>query len=160
MPEVRLAWRAAVCHGSPRGQVVIGVAPLSELGALGAVFPPPVLRAYPGPVLTDSTGRARPCACYASDRDTLVLVPLADGTVGQDWNSLMTFAVRGEDVLRRFSAALCETEADTESPFVAALGFAPELERAFFASLARAHPGDLPDLRRAAARCAESGTAG
>ena len=127
---------------------------------MGSVYPPERVRRHSGPEVPDLSGLARPCAGLAADRDTLVVIPVADTGAAHEWDALLTFAVCGEDEVRRFSTTLAEAASDAPVPFVAAIGLSPEDERELFAGLARSRAADLAELRRRVSQIAPAGGAG
>ena len=139
MPEVRLAWRAAVCYGSPRGQVVIGVAPFAEQCAAADVLPPESLRRYPLPGLGDSAQLPPVSGGLGASVDAFGVMPLPPESRGAytEWDSLLTLAIRGLPELAKFAEGLGRVSAGGEPLFVAALGWPLPLERAIFGHIAR-----------------------
>src|SRR2546426_3747327 len=105
MPEVRLAWRAAVCYGSPRGQVVIGISPVAEQCAAAEVFPPAALRRYPLPQIGDPGGDPPMAGGLGASGDIFGVVPLSGaGTDEQSpWDALLTLTIHGVPELAKFA---------------------------------------------------------
>jgi hypothetical protein len=151
MPEVRLAWRATLCGGAPEGQVVVGVAPSTELEAIGEVVPPQSLRRYSLGDARDPAAENPPAWWLGAGAETLTLVVLdPERPFGEmPWDALVTVAIHGEQQLARYFKALSHCHGHGEAAFIASIGVPPESERRLFESIRdTCTSGDPLELRR------------
>lgn len=148
MPEVRLAWRAALCYGSPGSQVFVGVAPAGELAAVCRTLPRAAVRCYDLPGLASGV----PLRGVAAAPNTLGVLPLVRqkrATTEDAWDMLLTVALREEGALAALAAEMSRPTGQEDHCFVASVALAPETEQALFETLGEdGPPAGLPALRQ------------
>jgi hypothetical protein len=159
MPEVRLAWRAALCHGSPGSQVFVGVAPQGEQTTVCQSLPRAELRCYDLPLVHDGPGGPGPVRGLGVSPAAFGVLPLVRqprAKADEPWDTVLTVALREQGALSRLGADMGHPAAQRELPFVALIGLEPAAERRFFDALAVERPaGGLAELKQCvAALCA------
>lgn len=148
MPEVRLAWRAALCHGSPSSQVFVGVAPGGEMSVVCRTLPRSSVRCYDLPSAGGGVGPVRGLAASANTFGVLPLARQARGKTDDLWDLVLTVALREDGALPALASEMGRAGGAEEHCFVAALAMAPAAEQALFEALGdEGPPSGLAELK-------------